>query len=174
VGDDRLLAVRQGLEAGAAEEGRAEVVSAPGLDGAGVDGDADGQAPANIGPVFGLQRSVGVKGGLQRRRRLREGGVDRVAHGLEDDALVAGDQVCVDLVMARERTGGCGGAVLLEQAGAALQVAEQERDHAGRQGRQARALRWRGLSPDGPIWPYHGRRWRRIHGQDAAQAAQYP
>ena len=72
-GHYRLLTVSQCLEAGATEEGSAEVATPAQLDRAGVDSDSARQAAAHLSPSFVRERTVGLDGRDQSIGRRGEG-----------------------------------------------------------------------------------------------------
>jgi hypothetical protein len=83
-------------------------------------------------PILGVERAMNGNGRRNRVSRPGESSVDRVADRLEYDPGAILDCALNELVVACE--GGTGiGPVLLEHPRAAFDVAEEERDDAGRQ-----------------------------------------
>ena len=100
----------------------------------------DAHADSNSGVGESLLRGERGRHGV---RRLLEGHEERVAAGIDHDAAVRVDGFADHAVVLGEDLG-VAGAELVQETGGALDVGEEERDFAGREGRR---LVSRGQSP---------------------------
>jgi hypothetical protein len=139
LGQHRLPPVGRGRQPGAAVERRPEVVATLALDLPRVEAHP-GSEFAHFAPSLRPQGQLPGEGGRDGVRRLGEGGVDRVAHRLEDDPPLRLHRPAEEVVVAAHGLA-VGGGVGLEQAGAPLQVGEQERHRPLRQRRRRRRSR---------------------------------
>jgi hypothetical protein len=90
-------------------------------------------------PCLGQQRALRRERGGKRVGRPREGGVHVVAGHLHDLAAVGANRLAQERVVTRQPGAHQLGA-LFPQRGLALQVGEQERHRARRQGHKAASL----------------------------------
>src|SRR5881296_4674516 len=131
-GEEDLLAVAGGQEAGGAIQRLPEVIASPRVRRAGVQGHPDLEAAGN-GPRFCLGCVLDRRGSSHGGGRILERGVKGVAHGLEDVTAAGLDDPAEERVVAREghahRVG-----VLLPQTGTPLDVGKEECDGSDLQG----------------------------------------
>ena len=132
--EEHLAPVAGGREAGAAVQGLPEVVPALHVHLPGVQPHPYPER-ARFAPGLGPERDLPRQGGGHRVPRAGERRVDGIPHRLEHHPLVALHRLPQEGVVAG---GGLpvGGRVGRQQAGAALQVGEQERHRPRRQRRQ--------------------------------------
>ena len=129
-GEQHLSAVAEAHQAIGPVERRTEVVVAPPLDLTGVNAHADAEpVPAERGPRFACERGLGLDGSQHGAGWAWESRVLGVADRLEDDAALLAHGVAENGVVAAQRVA-VAVAVTLEQAGAALDVREEEGDDA--------------------------------------------
>jgi hypothetical protein len=141
--EHHLAPVGGGGQPGATVQRRPEVVPVLEFDLARVQPHPDAEVTERA-PVLGLHPSLAGERGRDRAGGRGEGGVDGVPHRLEHRPPVRLDGFAQQGVVPAHGLP-VGGRAGLEQAGAPLQVGEQEGDGPGRQLRQIphrRAIRW--------------------------------
>lgn len=101
-GEQGLIAVSDGEHAGEAVQSRGQVVAVAGRGGPDVDRHAHAQR-SEIAPVGSAQGMLAVDGRGDGVRDCRKRGLDGVADGLEEDAVVGGDRLAHEVEVALDR-----------------------------------------------------------------------